>query len=192
METVLVLAVWLFAVTNIDALVVIGAFCADNDYRHWEVLVGHYVSFCLGLAAAVVGTVVAVDLLQEWTFLLGVVPLGLGVWGLVRQPPETTIAEVPAVPNTLGRIGVVTSTGIGISGENIAVYVPFFADLSSGELTFVLGTYLLGTGLVFLAAFLFVSRFAAAGIPDRVDRWLVPSVLVVIGVYVLVTGLLVV
>ena len=99
---------WLFAVTHLDTLLVIDAFCADNDYRLWEVLVGHYVGFCVGLAAAVIGAILAAELLQEWTFLLGVVPLSLGLWGLLRQPPETTVEESPIVPNPLGRISVVT------------------------------------------------------------------------------------
>jgi len=190
-DTLLFIALWLFAATNVDTLVVVSAFCADNEYRIREVLVGHYVGFCLGLAAAVVGALIAAELLAEWTFLLGVVPLGLGLWGLFRRPPESTIEASPVVPNSLGRIGVVTVTTLGLSGENIAVYIPFFAELSIGELAVVVGIYLLGAGVVFLAGLLVVYRVATDGIPKRVDRWLVPSVLVVIGSYVILTGLIV-
>lgn len=179
---------WLFAVTHLDTLLVIGAFCADNDYRHHEVLLGHYVGFSVGLATAVVGAIVAAELFQEWTFLLGVVPLCLGLWGLLRRPPETTIEGSPVVPNSLGRVGVVTAAGIGLSGENIAIFVPFFVDLSLSELTLVILVYLVGAGLVFLTALLVVTRLAVDGIPDWLDRWLVPSVLVVVGGYVVVTG----
>lgn len=181
----------LFVVTNLDTLAVISAFCADNDYRIREVLVGHYLGFSIGLAAAVLGSVLAGELLREWTFLLGIVPLGVGVSGLLSRPPEATVEASRVVPNSVGRIGVVTVAGIGLSGENIAVYVPFFADLSPAELTLVIGLYLVGAGLVFLTARLLVSRIAADGIPDRVDRWLVPTVLVFVGGYVIVTGLLV-
>jgi len=71
------------------------------------------------------------------------------------------------------------------------VYIPFFAELSIGELAVVVGIYLLGAGVVFLAGLLVVYRVATDGIPKRVDRWLVPSVLVVIGSYVILTGLVV-
>jgi len=187
-NTLLVVATWLFVATNLDTLVVISAFCADNDYRIWEVFVGHYVSFCLGLAAAVGGAVVAAELLEGWTFLLGVVPLSLGLWGLFGRPPEATVDASTVVPNTIGRIGVVAITGIGLSGENLAVYIPFFADLSGRELAAVVALYLIGAGVVFLAGLLAVYRIATDGISGRLDRWLVPSVLVVIGVYVIVTG----
>ncbi|ADD07594.2 transport protein (probable substrate cadmium) (plasmid) [Natrialba magadii ATCC 43099] len=189
METVLFVALWLFIVTHIDTLLVISAFCADNDYQLWEVLVGHYVSFCIGLSAAVVGAIVAAELLYEWTFLLGVVPLTIGLWGLISRPPETTIEELPAVPNSVGRIGVVTVAGIGLSGENIAVFVPFFADLGPGELQLIVIVYLIAAGIVFLTALLLVYRVAIDGISDRLDRWLVPTVLVIVGGYVIVAGL---
>lgn len=190
METVLLVGVWLFAVTHLDTLVVISAFCADNDYQLWEVLVGHYIGFCAGLVAAVAGAALAAELFQEWTFLLGTVPLGIGLWGLFHQPPETTVEMSRAVPNTLGRIGVVSVAGIGLSGENIAVFVPFFAGLSLAELLVVIGVYLVGAGIVFLAAYIIVSRVAADGIPGWLDRWLVPTVLVLVGGYVLATGLI--
>lgn len=192
MEAILLVGLWLFAVTHVDTLLVISAFCADNDYQVWEVFVGHYVGFCVGLVVAVVGAVLAAELLQEWTFLLGVVPLTLGVWGLLRQPPETTVETLPAVPNSLGRIGVVTVTGIGLSGENIAVFIPFFIDLSASELIFISLVYLFGAGVVFLAALAIVSRVTVDRIPDSLDRWLVPTVLVLVGGYVVLTGLIIV
>ncbi len=188
METILLVGVWLFAVTHLDTLLVLGAFCADNDYRLWEVLVGHYVGFCVGLVVAVFGAILAAELLQEWTFLLGIVPLSLGLWGLLRQPPETTVEELPTVPNSLSRIGIVTVAGLGLSGENIAVFVPFFVDLSSSELILIIIVYLIGAGVVFLAAFVIVSRITTDGIPDWLDRWLVPTVLVLVGGYVVIAG----
>lgn len=190
MNTVFVVAVWLFAATNLDTLVVMTAFCADNDYRVWEVFVGHYVGFCLGLAVAVLGAFFAAAFFGDWTFLLGIIPLSLGLWGLLRRPPEVSIDRSPVVSNTVGRIGVVGVTGLGLSGENLAVYIPFFADLTQYELLLVVGIYLVGAALVFFAGLLVVSRIITDGISEKLDRWLVPSVLVVIGSYVIVAGLI--
>lgn len=191
METILFLGLWLFAVTHLDTLLVIGAFCADNDYRPWEVFVGHYVGFCIGLAGAVIGAVLAAEFLQGWTFLLGFVPLSLGVWGLIQRPPEQVVEASPTVPNSFGRMGVVTIAALGLSGENIAVFVPFFAELSGSHLLVIISVYLIGAVAVYLAAFVVVSRVAAGGIPDWLDRWLVPAVLVIVGMYVVGAGLLI-
>ena len=188
METILILGVWLFIVTHLDTLFVISAFCADNDYQLREVLVGHYVGFCIGLIAAIVGAIGAAELLQGWTFMLGIVPLTIGLWGLIRRPPETTIEALPAVPDSFGRISVVAVTGIGLSGENIALFIPFFVDLAPRELLLIVIVYLVGAGIVFLTALLIVYRVAIDGISARLDRWLVPTVLVLVGGYVLVAG----
>ena len=191
METVVLVALALFVGTHIDTLLVVGAFCADPDYRTEEIFVGHMAGFSIGLVAAVGGAIVAGELLRDYTFLLGILPLGLGLWGLLRGPPETTIEHTPSVPDAVGRIGVVTVAGIGLSGENIAVFVPFFADLAAAELAVVLGLYGLGAIGVFLVALGAVSQFVTDGISERLDRWLVSSVLVVVGAYVIVSGLVV-
>ena len=181
------LASWLFVLTHLDTLVVVGAFCADSDYRVREVLVGHYVGFCIGLLGAVVGAIVAAEFLRGWTFLLGLVPLGIGIRGLVHGPPEAAIEASPAVPDAAGRTGVVAAAGVGLSGENIAVYIPFFAELSPGALALVVALYVFGAGLLFLVALVVGSR--VHGRLERFERWLVPAVLAVVGAYVVATGL---
>lgn len=191
MQSLLVVAGGLFLATHIDTLLVISAFCADNDYRIWEVFVGHIVGFTIGLVAAVGGAVLAAAYLESWTFLLGLIPFSIGLWGLLQRPPEEIVDETAAVPNSVGRIGVVAVMGIGLSGENIAVFIPFFATLESAELLLITVLYLLSAGGIFLLAIGVVHYVASDGISDRLDRWLVPTVLMVIGGYVFFTGLLV-
>lgn len=190
MDSFLLVVIGLFVVTNLDALIVIGAFCADNDYRIWEVFIGHYVSFCIGLSLAVLGALVATELFEEWMYLIGILPLSVGIWGLLDRPPEDVVEDAPAIPNVIGRIGVVMIAGLGISGENIAVYIPLLTGLSTAELLLIIGIYLVGAGLVFLFAYLIVHRVVTDGISERLDRWLVPTVLVIVGGYVLAMGLL--
>ncbi len=188
MDSVLFVAFWLFVLTHIDTLVVLTAFCADTEYRTGEVVVGHYLGFSGGLLVAVIAAVVAAELLQRWTFLLGVVPLGLGLWQLSRGKPTTEESESPTPSTTGNRVGVVTAAGIGLSGENIAAFVPFFVDLSTVELSVVVFGYLIGAAVVFLAALVLSRSRVVSELPDWTDHLLVPLVLVFLGTYVLVTG----
>lgn len=182
------LALWFFALTHIDTLVILVAFCADERYRFPEVLLGHYAGFSLGLGGALLGSVLAAETLQESSFLLGVVPLGLGVWGFVRRRPSSASAYRAVPAGWLGRVGVVTSTGVGLTGENIAVFVPFFATLSRTQLFVVTLTYFVAAGLVFVLAFVIARQPRVVGLPDWVDRWAVPTVLTLVGLYVLSAG----
>lgn len=188
MEGLLLVAGWLFVITHVDTLLVLVAFRSDPDYGLIEVLVGHYVGFGIGLTAAVVGAVVAADVLREWTFLLGLIPLTLGIWTLRRHrstPAETRPAP-PASP--AGRIGVVTAAGVGLSGENIAAFVPFFVTLSEAALLAVVLGYFAGAGVVFLVAEALVRRGPSPTTPEWIERLLIPIVLIVVGGYVLATG----
>jgi len=185
-ELLLAVSLWFFAVTHVDTLVALVAFCADESYRVVEVLLGHYVGFSVGLAAAILGALFTAEALQESAFLLGIVPLALGLAGFARRRPSSPRdGSQPA--SALTRTGTVATAGVGLSGENVAVFVPFFATLSPGELVVISLVYVCAAGAVFVIA-LVVARRSAAGLPDWTDRWLVPASLVVIGLYVLTTG----
>ena len=189
MRAVLLLATWLFIITHIDTFAVLVAFAVDEAYTTAEVIVGHYLGFTAGLAGAVVLATVADAALREWTFLLGVVPLALGVWGLVRRRDD----EAPPVVNdeeTPGGVVVVAGAGVGLSGENLAVFIPFFSGLDTATLAAVVGGYLVAAG-VLVAVAIRIARRTAADLPPWVDRWLVPSMLALVGLYVLSTGLVI-
>lgn len=192
MSVVFLVALWLFVLTHVDTFVALVAFCANKKYRPWEVVVGHYLGFSLGLLLALLGALLATEFLQSWTFLLGIVPLMLGGWGVFRHRSGSDLPEQVDVPSPIDRVGVVTTTGIGLSGENVAVFIPFFVTLSSSELAAILVLYLVCAGVVFVLAS-FVTRHAAVfDLPDWLDRWLdqwlVPVTLLVVGVYVLGAG----
>lgn len=181
-------AAGLFVVTNVDTLLVLVAFCLDEDYHPVEILAGHAIGFLIGIAAAILGAILAAEFLEEWTFLLGVLPLALGLWGLAPHASEAEGDELQVVPGPTGRITVVGLAAIGLNGENLVVYIPFFARLTGDQLLVVSMMYLIGAGIVFLAADTVARTSAAWRQPAWINRWLVPGVLIVVGVYVLVSG----
>ena len=193
MDALLAVALLLFAATNVDKLVVLVAFLIDDDYRPAEVLVGHFVGFAVGVTAAVAVAVAAAEWLQAWAFLLGVVPLGLGIWGIARwglgrepSDPDTDVLQL--LPGSAGRVSVVSVTVIGLNGENLAVYIPFLARLSPRELALVVVAYTVAAALMFGLALVIARRTVDRGVPDWVDMLLVPIVLVLVGAYVLASG----
>ncbi|SNR49083.1 cadmium resistance transporter [Halorubrum vacuolatum] len=187
MRTVLLLATWLFIITHIDTFAVLVAFGVDEAYTTAEVVVGHYIGFTAGLVGAVILATVAGAAFRGWTFLLGVVPLALGVWGLLRRRDD----EAPPVVNdeeTPGGVAVVAGAGVGLSGENLAVFIPFFSGLDAVTLAAIVGFYLVAAGVLVVVA-LAIARRTAADLPPWVDRWLVPAMLALVGLYVLGAGL---
>ena len=188
MEAPLVVAVWLFVVTHVDTLAVLVAFCTDEEYYTVDVFVGHYLGFAAGLIAAILGAFLVADVLREWAFLLGILPLGLGLWGFARRSPDPHVPELLETPDRLERVVIVATAGLGLSGENVAAYVPFFLTLQRDVLGVVIAMYVVGGVAVFLVAMAIARRTAAMTMPEWVERFLVPAMLVIVGLHVLTAG----
>ncbi len=190
MELRIALAVWLFALVHIDTLVMLVAFCTDEQYELPEILIGHYVGFSIGLFAAVAGALVLADLLADTAFLLGIVPIILGIWMLTQRRQDHVARPVLPARGPVRRALVVAGAGVGVSGENIAVFVPVFIGLQPVELATVVVSYLILAGVVFVVAWEIGTRLLSARIPRWIDTLLVPGTLMLVGVYVLVAGLI--
>ena len=179
---------WLFVVIHIDTLIALVAFCSDDDYRSWEVALGHYAGFLLVLGGALLSTLALSDLLHEHAFLLGIVPIMIGGWMFLRTRSRAPCADTVRISSGGSRIVIVTLTGVGLGGENLAVLVPFFLTLSLVELVVIVAMYFVGAGIVFFLAFAVARRTVAVGLPNWIDRWIVPSTLILVGAFVLTTG----
>lgn len=188
MEALIVVALWLFVLVHIDTFLVLLAFCADEHYRLAEILVGHYVGFTIGLVGAIAGALLAADLLEGRSFLLGIVPLGLGVWTLWRRTPDPHGPAIPVAPEAWRRLFIVMAASIGVSGENIAVLVPFFTTLETAEILIIAVLYLVAAGLVFAIAWSVARRVMLVRIPPWIEEKLVPVILILVGGYVLGAG----
>lgn len=188
MNAILAVALGLFIVANIDMLIVLMAFFRDEHYNTPEITVGHFLGFGLGLLGALIATALAEVAFYRFAFLLGVVPLGLGALGFLRQPKDTVISDTTPLPGRLRRVGIVTTTGIGLSGENIALFVPFFVTLTAFELTVVVLSYVFAAGVTLLVAFFSVRQFISVSLPAWIDDRFVPLLLIVVGAYVLASG----
>jgi cadmium resistance protein CadD (predicted permease) len=78
----------LFAVTNIDGLIVLTALfmaSARGGPKVWQIIVGQYVGFAAMVALSLLAAAGLFVVPGEWEGLVGVLPLALGASGLVRS-----------------------------------------------------------------------------------------------------------
>lgn len=170
-------AVGLFAVTNVDDIVLLALFFAQG-VRPAKVVLGQYLGFGAILAVAVAAAAGAALLPPEHLRWLGSLPLALGLktaWQAWRGGDD----EVRPVSGALGIAGVTFANG----GDNVGVYVPVFA--TTGVTGYVV------VFLLLVAVWCAVGRFLATREPvaRALGRWghvVLPVVLVAIGLLVLV------
>jgi cadmium resistance protein CadD (predicted permease) len=137
-----------FVGTNVDNALVITAMVATAPpERARRIAAGQVVGFIVLVLVAVATAIALFDVPTRAIGLLGLVPLALGLHGLVAlRHPET---HQRAARRAFGK-GVMAATlvTIGAGGDNLAVYIPLFRSANASgrlatALVFVVGLVLL-------------------------------------------------
>ncbi|ARH89000.1 cadmium resistance transporter [Streptomyces sp. MOE7] len=188
-------AAGLFAVTNIDDILILALFFAQGAGHPGStrrIVLGQYLGFAAILAVAVAAAFGATFLPESAIPYLGLLPLALGLkaawqaWKDYRDGSEDE-EEEPAKqggPSPLEVAAVTFANG----GDNIGVYVPVFATAGIGGMTVYAAVF-----LVLVAVWCFAGKFFATRpvIAKGLARWghiLLPLVLITIGLLILIEG----
>jgi cadmium resistance protein CadD (predicted permease) len=187
-----------FVGTNIDNVLVTMAMVAGAPLeRAHRIAAGQVLGFALLVAVAAGAAAVLFEFSAAAVGLLGLVPLAIGVRGLVglrrrRVAPE--LGEVgdgrhrwrPADRRVGRSLIAATLVTIGAGGDNLAVYIPLFrvggvANFASIAVVFVLGEVAV-TALILAGG----RNPKARGLMTRLGTVAVPVLLCAVGVLVLV------
>jgi cadmium resistance protein CadD (predicted permease) len=175
-----------FVTTNIDNLVVTTAqFAAAPPQRVRRVAVGQLLGFAVILLASAAAAGALFELPTRWVGLLGLVPIALGIRGLVglrhrsqdRYDVKTSVAP-----------GLVTTAlvSVGNGGDNLAVYIPILRASTLAQGAFFLLCLLALDVLLCAGALLLGRHRRTLGFVGKAGAYLIPIVYCVIGVIVLV------
>jgi cadmium resistance protein CadD (predicted permease) len=126
-------AIAIFAVTNVDDLLILALFFSRTTNRAGvtRVVIGQYLGFTAILAFSIIGALGAGLLADSVIPYLGLLPLLLGIraaWNTWRQQRfGDHDVELEHETSTGARIPHVAAVTFANSGDNIGVYVPVFA-----------------------------------------------------------------
>ncbi|TEA03723.1 Cadmium resistance transporter [Mycobacteroides salmoniphilum] len=182
----------MFAVTNIDDMVVLAVFfgrAGRSRSAVARVVVGQYLGFAAILAASVVGALGANLLPEKAIPYLGLLPLILGLraaWN-VRRDRGSENAAAPEQSAGVGVLQVATVT-FANGGDNIGVYVPVFALAGPDGMAGYAVVFLCSVALWCLAGWFFASRRAVSALLTRWGHVVLPVVLIGIGFTILIDG----
>ena len=190
-------AAGMFAVTNIDDLLVLALFfgraAVAGRAGAMRVVLGQYLGFTAILAASIAGALGAGLLPERVLPYLGLLPLLLGLraawqaWRDHRDAGDGSDAGEPSVPGG-PRILQVAAVTLAGGGDNIGVYVPVFATAGTGGMAVYVTVFLIGVGLWCAAGRFFATRPVIAEALSRWGHLLLPVVLIGIGLLVLAEG----
>jgi len=179
-------AVGVFVGTNLDDFALLLVFVLgmpQEGIRPPQIVFGQYLGFSAlllvsGVAAAGLRTVP-----EHWVGLLGFVPIGLGVVGLVRAGPDPPVT--PDAMASVRNVAAIATVTVANGVDNVSVYVLLFRQLNLTDTIITTVVFLLLLA-VWCTTALAVGRRARL-VPGavRASRLAAPLVLVAIGVYLL-------
>ena len=187
-------AAGLFAVTNLDDIVILSLFFAQGAGEHGSarrVVVGQYLAFTAILAVAIGIAFGASFLPEEAIPYLGLIPITIGLrdaWKLWKNRQRGDEGEQTHTTQGGPTVRKVATTTFGNGGDNIGVYVPVFDTVGTSGTIVYAAVFLILVGVWCIAGRFFATRPIIARALSRWGHILLPVVLITIGLIILIQG----
>lgn len=189
MFEILIKAFVAFWATHVDNLILLFLLYSTQRYRKQvkAVFLGQVLGlgFLVGISALTVYGISRIPFegLSGW---LGLIPLGLGIHGLVKhhteEYEEELLESAERVRTTILSLFLVS---VASGADNVGLYVPLFANQSLNEILLTFGIFLGLLVLLNLLAYLPSGLNRIKESLERMESVLVPWVFIVLGVVIL-------
>jgi cadmium resistance protein CadD (predicted permease) len=176
-------AIAAFVSTNLDNLFLLMGMLGGSRTHTRDVAFGYGLSMSLVLAVGLAGSYAADWTAQGWLRYLGLIPLAMGLWRLRALLPgnahevEATVARTGALP--------VFSTMLANSGDSLGVFTALMSETAEPLVPVIIATVLAMVCVWAFAARWVVAHPAFGPHLRRLDRFLVPALLIALGLYIL-------
>lgn len=201
----------LFAATNIDDIFLLLTWFSQrsSSLKGSHIIIGQYVGFITLVLLSLIGALGALIIPQEWIGLLGLIPVYLGVKALLEQYKEraeeqqaeregeaytvhqaSVSEETKENPNWLQKlfhpsVYKVAAVTFANGGDNIGVYIPFFATYKGWQISIIVTTFLLLVAVWCYIAYKLIAFPLVAQTLERYGHIIVPFVLIGLGILIL-------
>ena len=178
-------AVASFVSTSTDNLILLAVLLGQRGQRRMPVMVGYSLA---GMVIAVAGLLIAraADVVPTgWLGYLGAIPITMGGVRLVRALKLSPDSSSIPIERQVLSVTAVTLLMLANSSDTLAVFASLFAETSEPFTYVIAGTVVLSSVCWFgLALVIGRNPWMRSGIA-RLERWLVPLLLIGIGLYIL-------
>jgi cadmium resistance protein CadD (predicted permease) len=178
-------AAGVFIGSNIDDLIVLivlflGARAGKLPVS--RIIAGQYLGYGILVAGSIVIALGLAAVPQRWVGLIGFVPLGLGLWGLLgalRHGPEHQ-------PVLARKQWAIAALSIANGSDDLSVYAPLLRTNSFGDGVLIVLVLLISVAVWCAIAWWLGTRRRVIKTLKHFGHWLVPLVFITIGLVVIV------
>ena len=188
MVEIILLAAVSFAATNIDDMLlnmVFFAACADNSQRR-SVLIGKFFATAVMVVVAAIGGIGMQTFAHRYVWLLGLVPLFLGVKELVygfRNDEEKEATALSPQNIAFSTLRITLASG----ADNIGIYVPLFASVQAVQMAVCTAVFFALTGVWCIVADRLTQFSTLQSAIEKYRKIIVPAVYICLGMYIIMS-----
>ncbi|VPK63573.1 Cad superfamily protein [Streptococcus pneumoniae] len=192
MGQTIISAIGVYISTSIDYLIILIILFAQlsQNKQKWHIYAGQYLGTGLLVGASLVAAYVVNFVPEEWMVgLLGLIPIYLGIrfaiLGEDAEEEEEEIIERLEQSKANQLFWTVTLLTIASGGDNLGIYIPYFASLDWSQTLVALLVFVIG-----IIIFCEISRVLSS-IPllfetiEKYERIIVPLVFILLGLYIM-------
>ncbi len=185
-------AIGVYISTSIDYLVILIILFAQGSQnkQKWHIYAGQYLGTGLLVGASLVATYVVKFVPETWMIgLLGLIPIYLGIrlaiFGEGEEDEDEEIIDRLEQSRANQMFWTVALLTIASGGDNLGIYIPYFASLNWSQIIMALIVFAIG-----IIIFCELSR-RLSSIPlisetiEKYERIIVPLVFIPLGLYIM-------
>ncbi|MEH2196171.1 MAG: cadmium resistance transporter [Nostoc sp.] len=180
-----------FTATNIDDIVVLTLLFSQisKTFRNRHILAGQYLGFAALIVVSLPGFFGGMIIPQDWIRLLGLMPIIIGVSGLLKREEDSPEEAEPSCPSIVSsflspQTCNVAAIAFANGSDNISVYVPLFANSELDSLLVILSVFFSLVGVWCYTAYKLTYLPAIANFLTENGNTFVPCILIGLGVFI--------
>ena len=186
-----------FVVTNLDDIIILSLLFSQTskNFRYEHIVIGHYLGFTGIVVFSLIGFLGSLAVPHEVVRLLGILPIIIGIKYLVNaiSDENLTMSEELSVSSNganslfIKQAASVAAITFANGGDNIGIYIPLFANVNQFQLCIVLLVFFILTGVWCFLGIAVVSQEIFSRSLKRHGKWVIPFVLITLGIYIILT-----
>lgn len=190
-------ALAVFISTSIDYLLILTIIFVQTRTKKGilHVVGGQY----LGTAVLVIVSLLIAFILhfipEEWIIgLLGIIPIILGIHVATKKEGDEEENEAEEVNKKLETakanrlFWTITLITIASGGDNLGIYIPYFASLAGPDFFIVLLVFLIATAILCYIGYKLSTIRLISETLEKYERIIVPIVYIALGIYIMAEG----
>lgn len=185
-----------FTATNLDDIIILMLLFSQvgTAFRRRHIVAGQYLGFGALVLISLSGFFGSLLFPRPWIGLLGVLPMVIGLSQLLSADDDDEDGETASLPSSVApgmgllspQTASVAAITIANGGDNVGIYIPMFASTDALGLGITLVIFFGLVGVWCGAAYRLTQVGAIAELLTRYGNYLVPFVLMGLGVLILI------